>query len=465
MPVKCPHCEREFNKGRVDPRHLRTCVRPPDSDEHPCLCGYVAPTSKLMKVHRKTCGVWQGRDKKAVKLFRMQETMIERHGVASPIQSTAIREKTAATNIERYGAANPFSREASTFDKVQTSLDGKRPVLKGADNPFAREDVKAKVRAHWMQEHGVTNPQQVTVIRERTRATNQDRYGGELLGSPVLADKIRATNQDRYGDVVPQRTDAVKEKQRETNLERWGVPWTGMHPEIRARQLETHHAKWGSHYFASDEGKAAIKAAMVERYGVEHPSHIEGWWDRMVATFRERYGVGHPLQLAEFLDKRRKTVLKKYGVEHVLQNVDVRKRMVTTKMEKYGNPWGPSPMGGPNGLERRVMTFVPEGSLLFTGDFSFWRWLPALGHHKNPDFIVPGPDPTNPKKGVTRVVEAFGDFWHSRMFTGKAPFEHERELIEAYADVGLECLVIWESEVKSDPAGVQGRLEAFLSVP
>jgi hypothetical protein len=237
-----------------------------------------------------------------------------------------------------------------------------------------------------------------------------------------------------------------------------------MHPEIRARQLETHHAKWGSHYFASDEGKAKIREVMQERYGVDHPSHIEGWWDRMVATFRERYGVGHPLQLAEFLDKRRKTVLKKYGVEHVLQNVDVRKRMVTTKMEKYGNPWGPSSMGGPNGLERRVMTFVPEGSLLFTGDFSFWRWLPALGHHKNPDFIVPGPDHTNPKKGVTRVVEAFGDFWHSRMFTGKAPFEHERELIEAYADVGLECLVIWESEVKSDPAGVQGRLEAFLTV-
>jgi hypothetical protein len=353
----------------------------------------------------------------------MRATSLARYGVAHANQTEEVRARVAATNIERYGAANPFSREASTFDKVQTSLDGKRPVLKGADNPFAREDVKAKVRAHWMQEHGVTNPQQVTVIRERTRATNQDRYGGELMGSPELAEKARRTNQDRYGDVAPQRTDAVKEKQRETNLERWGVPWTGMHPEIRARQLETHHAKWGSHYFASDEGKAAIKAAMVERYGVEHPSHIEGWWERVIATNIERHGVPYPVMLGRFRN-------------------------------------------GPNNLEKTLLALAPEGVLRFTGDGGYWRLLPLLNRYKNPDFVVVRPDcdPEHPFRGSTKVVEAFGDFWHSRMFTGKAPFEHERELIEAYADVGLECLVIWESEVKSDPAGVQGRLEAFLTV-
>jgi hypothetical protein len=220
----------------------------------------------------------------------MRATSIARYGVEYANQTDEVRARTAATNLERYGATNPFSRESSTFDKVQTSLDGKRPVLRGADNPFARDDVKARVRDHWMVTHGVTNPQQVAEIRARTRATNVELYGGELMGSPVLAEKIRATNQDRYGDAFPQRTDVVKDKQRETNLERWGVPWTGMHPEIRTRQLEAHYAKWGSHYFVSDEGKAKIKQAMRLRYGVDHPSHIEGWWDRMVATFRERYG-------------------------------------------------------------------------------------------------------------------------------------------------------------------------------
>lgn len=78
------------------------------------------------------------------------------------------------------------------------------------------------------------------------------------------------------------------------------------------------------------------------------------------------------------------------------------------------------------------------------------------------DFIVPGPDPTNPKMGVTRVVEAFGDFWHSRMFTGKAPFDHEQELVDAYAEIGVTCLVLWESEVKPDPESVRPRLMGFL---
>lgn len=85
-----------------------------------------------------------------------------------------------------------------------------------------------------------------------------------------------------------------------------------------------------------------------------------------------------------------------------------------------------------------------------------------LGHHKNPDFIVPGPDLRKPFKEVTRVVEVFGDFWHSRMITGNAPFDHELELIEAFRDIGIECLVIWESEVKSDAESVKQRILDFV---
>ena len=387
----------------------------------PCLCGHESTSLTQMKRHRKKCAVWQTRDAEGVKRSRMRATSLARYGVEHPYQSDEVRARGAATNVERYGAANPFSREASTFDKVQASLDGKRPVLKGADNPFAREDVKAKVRDHWVATHGVTNPQQVAEIRSKTRATNVDRYGGELLGSPVLAAKARATNQDRYGDAFPQRTDAVKGKQRETNIERWGVPWTGMHPEVRARQLETHHAKYGSHWFASDEGKAKIREVMQERYGVDHPSHMEGWWERVVATNMERHGVPYPVMRGRFRN-------------------------------------------GPNNLERKVSDLAPDGVLRFTGDGGYWRFLPLLGRHKNPDFVVVRPDcdPEHPFRESTKVVEVFGDFWHSKMFTGKAPFAHERELIEAYADVGLECLVIWESEVDDDPDGVRGRVASFL---
>ncbi|NBY13170.1 MAG: hypothetical protein EBQ76_00045 [Betaproteobacteria bacterium] len=406
----------------------------------------------------------------------MRENSLAKHGVENPMRSPEADRKRAETNLKKYGAENPFARGASTYEKVQGSLVGKRGAH-GAANAFARPEVQEKIRDTMRERYGAENPQQVPDIRARTTATSQERYGGVLLSSPVLAGKARETNLARYGEAFPQRTEGVKNKVQETNLARYGVPWTSMNPEVRAKQLEAHHAKWGSHYFASDEGKTHLRSVLVERFGVEFPGAIEGHWEKAVQTFKERYGVEHPLQLAEFLDKRTDTTLAKYGVENVMQDAEVRERGRQTSMENWGAPhpmqnpeyarqhlekMSPS-RGGPNGLERKVMALAPEGSLLFTGDFSFWRWLPALARHKNPDFIAPGTDVTNPKKGVTRVVEAFGDFWHSRMFTGKVPWEHEQELVAAYAEVGIDCLVLWESEVLSAPDEVRARLADFLA--
>lgn len=392
----------------------------------------------------------------------MEATSLDRYGVKDASQAPEVQARRAATNKERYGAENVFSEKSTLFSQVQASLEGKRPVLKGADNPFAQPEVQEKIRQHWEQEHGVSNPQQVPEVRARTKATNLERYGGELLGSPELRAKADATNLAKYGTTEPARTPEVKARIQETNLERYGVPWTSMVPEVRRKQLDAMEARYGAHYFASEEGKWVVRAALLEKYGVSFPGAIEGHWEKAVATFQERYGVDHPLQLIEFLEQRKITSLAVYGTEHPIQSFEVKQRMVDTKTRKYGNPWGPPPTGGPNGLERAVLSLMP--SLVFTGDFSFWRWLPKLGNHKNPDFILPGPDPEHPKRGVKKVVEAFGDFWHSRMFTGRSNWEHEQELVEAYAEVGIECLIVWESEIKTDPEAVVARLVAFCGV-
>jgi G:T-mismatch repair DNA endonuclease (very short patch repair protein) len=102
--------------------------------------------------------------------------------------------------------------------------------------------------------------------------------------------------------------------------------------------------------------------------------------------------------------------------------------------------------------------------LTFMGDGAHWMRLPSLGVYKNPDFILPGPDPEHPQRNITKVVEVFGDFWHSRIFTGKANFDHEQELIAAYADIGIDCLILWESEIKQHPQRVAERIQAFLGI-
>jgi len=436
VPVVCPHCSRKFPGDNLNARHLAKCN--PNPPPLPCLCGHESTSLTQMKRHRRTCEVWKSRDKKALANARRRETSLEKYGVEDARRSPEADAKRARTNLERYGAENPFCREATTFDQVQESLEGKRPVLKGEDNPFADPGVQKRIRGHWQREHGVDNPQQVLEIRARTRATNLERYGvEETLTAPEVRVAIRATCEEKYGGPAPSCSPGVQEKAQETNLKRFGVPWTCMDPGVRQRQLDTHHERYGSHWFASEEGKEAIRKALLEKYGVSHWMKTPGAWGKLVQVFQERYGVDHPLQLAEFLDKQRATCV-----------------------ERYGTPFPGLCTKGPNLLEQRVGALAPQ--MMFTGDGAYWRKLPKLGHYKNPDFVLPGSDPEHPKRGVTKVVEAFGDFWHSRMFTGKAPFDHEQELIEAFAEVGLECLVIWESEVKKDAQAVKTRLDAFL---
>jgi len=391
-----------------------------------------------MKRHRQGCTTWLGRDRGLVQGQRTAQTNIGRYGVPTVALVPEVQERTKATNRARYGAGNTFQRESSLFSKVQESSMGKRGAH-GDTNAFHKPEVKAKILHHWQAKHGVDNPQQVPNIREATRATVISRYGGELRGSPTLRERIDQTNIERYGFVEPSCSPEVKGRIQATNMTRYGVPWTAMDPEVRRKQLDAMEAKYGAHYFASDQGKAEVRDVLMERYGVEFPSQIEGFWDKAKATFQSRYGVDHPLQLEFFNEKRFATCIR-----------------------KYGTPFPGRPLIGPNLLEAKVASMA--SNMIFTGDGAYWKRLNNIGVYKNPDFIIPGPDPDHPKRGVTKVVEVFGDFWHSRIFTGKANFDHEQELIDAFKEIGIDCLVLWESEVKSDPEAVNVRLQAFLEV-
>lgn len=267
MSITCPRCGREFKGDKLNSSHLAKCFPERKPEVPPCLCGHKSTSLTQMKRHRRKCDVWQSRDPVAVAKARRKQTSLKRYGVEDSSQTPEAQAKRAATNLERYGAENPFSKEASTFEKVQVSLEGKRPVLRGADNPFSRPEVKAKIRQHWQQEHGVSNPQQVPEVRERTKKTMLERHGGELLASPSIRAKAEATNLERYGAAFAGGTTEVQAKVIATNMEKYGVPHTCMDPEVRAKQLATMEANYGSHFFASDEGKKVIREVML---GVRH---------------------------------------------------------------------------------------------------------------------------------------------------------------------------------------------------
>jgi len=83
----------------------------------------------------------------------------------------------------------------------------------------------------------------------------------------------------------------------------------------------------------------------------------------------------------------------------------------------------------------------------YTGNRAWWRKLDD-GKHHNPDFKI---------TGQNKVVEIFGDYWHRN--------DDPQELIDLYAQAGLDCLVFWEKEVYKNPEQIKERVNNFIQKP
>jgi hypothetical protein len=59
---------------------------------------------------------------------------------------------------------------------------------------------------------------------------------------------------------------------------------------------------------------------------------------------------------------------------------------------------------------------------------------------KNPDFIN--------INGQKKIIELFGNYWHSEKWTGKKKKEHKKERCAHFWNYGYNCLVVWEHELK-----------------
>ena len=412
MAITCTYCGTHFPKSdKVNARHLSVCAgwqakkEPPNVE--PCLCGHTDTSLTQMKRHRQKCEVWKGRDRGKVQTERLVKTLREAYGT-DEIQSLrdvpGTEEKRKATMRDRYGTDYAFDKASALQPKIQAGIEAARPEGETATNPFAWAETKQKIRTTMETRYGASHPMHVPEIKAQVKQTTQERHGGIAMGSPTLRVRIESTNLERYGMRNAGASPEAVESARQTNQTRRGVDWTCQVPEVRAKQLETMVRNYGSHYFASPEGMARVKQAMIERFG-----------------------VANPMQVPDIA------------------------RLVLIAAQ-----------AGPNRLESDFAAMNPE--LLYTGRGDHWVWLTSLSKNKNPDFVVPGSDPMRPLVGVTRVVEMQGSYWHSAAFTGKSEAEHEAEVVAAYAAEGVRCLVVWEGEFRRDPVAVRERVLDHLSL-
>lgn len=75
------------------------------------------------------------------------------------------------------------------------------------------------------------------------------------------------------------------------------------------------------------------KNAMKEKYGVDHPSKIEGFYEKVKETKKEKYGNEN----YNNRNKAKNTIKKIYGVENIMQSESVKLKSKQTKKKKFGN--------------------------------------------------------------------------------------------------------------------------------
>lgn len=100
-------------------------------------------------------------------------------------------------------------------------------------------------------------------------------------------------------------------------------------------------------------------------------------------------------------------------------------------------------------LGRIIDTLYPN-TFKYNGDYSLGVTFDGL----IPDFWN--------INGQKKVIELFGDYWHSETITKKAKEVEELKKIERYQKCGVDCLIIWEKELKQI-GNVISKIQSFCS--
>ena len=327
----------------------------------------------------------------------------------------------------------------------------------GVDNVFQSEAIKAKSRETSLKKYGVGHASQATVVRARRAATNLDRFGSEN----------------------PFGSEQIKKRLREDVAQNG---WPAQRLEVRGRRVSTNLEKYGAmFYFQTGEFKGKFKAISLENWGSEHPMQSKAGFQRWVDGNMEKFGYPTSFDRPDVQRKTYETNLRNHGGKHSQQVPEVRAKAQAVWMSKYGvdNPskdpvikariidkikerFGSGAVPHMTWPERVFDSITPD-TVVYTGDWAYWV-LWANKRRKNPDFVVLTPAQLLAYQAgvpltdlnIRTVVEVNGDWWHTD-YRGVTKAQREKEFTDGYASVGVECVIVWESDLREELDAVRRR--------
>jgi hypothetical protein len=257
--------------------------------------------------------------------------------------------------------------------------------------------------------------------------------------------------------------------------------YTARHPGAAVRVAGTAQkrgatvgARYGvTNVFQADGVKAKSRATMVAHHGAPTALQSPAIRQRVAETNLQRYGHANPFGSPEVQAKIRQTNLATYGMETSGGAPAVVARRIESNLLKYGSPV-PQGFGlTEQTLPEKIVAKLAPACVYYSGDRSYWvrtRGSDGVWKNRNPDFVVyTDPErlaqvqagaPLNEVR-TNKIIEVLGDYWHREELVGLPRDAYVSARKAEYDAIGIACLILWESEVKTDPDGVRERLAGF----
>lgn len=186
----------------------------------PC-CGLPCIPLKSHIAFQATCG-GQSCMTENVK-NKIIKTSIKRYGTKFPNQNKSVYEKVKAGNIKKYGVANYTQTEEGRKKATERLLSDdvvnkrKRAVSEMWDT--RKDELVQSLRGGMLEKYGVEFASQSEEIRELSKETQFEKYGGWFLSSDIA----KAARVDSFGHENYFSTTEFKENLKKKRLEELGV--------------------------------------------------------------------------------------------------------------------------------------------------------------------------------------------------------------------------------------------------
>ena len=200
----------------------------------------------------------------------IKKSMMEKYGVEWGSQLSTFKEKFKQTKLERYGNENYVNPNKAKQTKSEKYGDENyNNIEKNRQTKLERyNDVnynnRDKFKSTMIDKFGVEWAMQSDELKEKSKHSFMEKYGGIGLGSDELKEKIKLTMMENYGVDNPLKNDDIKEKQKQTCIEKYGG-YTLSSPTLREK----------------------VKDTLLLKYNVENVSQINDVKDKVREYYKD----------------------------------------------------------------------------------------------------------------------------------------------------------------------------------